>query len=105
MSDVETAQRNLVDTFATVLRILTTTTLGIIKSGSEGKEGILSFFTMVLKLNKDRGKMQVKLIWKFLIEDGYKSGWDKWVYVQYFTCLSWSVRSHNGSKIFKIGAY
>lgn len=59
MSDVETAQRNLVDLSATVSNVLSSTALKMIKSGSEGKEGVLKFFSKVIKLNKDRGKLQV----------------------------------------------
>ena len=58
-SDVETAQRNLVDLSSSVARLTSSTALKMIKSCNEGKEGILSFFSHVLKVNKDRGKLQV----------------------------------------------
>lgn len=71
MSDVETAQRNLVELSASISSLLSSTTLKIIKSGSEGKEGVLQFLAKVLKLNKDRGKLQV--ISEVLIKDGSSS--------------------------------
>jgi hypothetical protein len=79
MSDVETAQRNLVDLSAGVSNLLSSTTLKIIKSGIEGKEGVLEFFAKVLKMNKDRGKLQVIRI--YLIKDGSASSGYKWLHV------------------------
>jgi hypothetical protein len=78
-SDVESAQKNLVYLADFVSKIASSTIFTIIKSGSEGKARMLEFFSTVLKLNKDRGKLQV--IYRILMEDGSKTGCYKWFHV------------------------
>ena len=60
-ADVESAKSTLRDIFALVQGHLSKIVLSIIKSGAEGKEGILQYFAHVLKMNLDRGKLQVCL--------------------------------------------
>ena len=78
-SDVESAQKNLVYLADFVSKIASSTIFTIIKSGSEGKARMLEFFSTVLKLNKDRGKLQV--IYRIVMEDGSKTGCYKWFHV------------------------
>ena len=58
-ADVQSAKASLRDIFALVQTQLGKITMSIIKGGPQGKEGVLSYLAHVLKLNKDRGKMQV----------------------------------------------
>jgi ubiquitin conjugation factor E4 B len=58
-SDVKSAMNALRDLFSMAKSSLSKIVLDIIKSGPDGKEGVLSLFGKILELNVDRGKMQM----------------------------------------------